>query len=459
MSIIKKRITLLFQSPEEIVDSLGKNDTHLIIKNQNKVFIQTRWRIINNNTEEDKSDSLVRITWKSTGSSSTDNHDGDIIYPSLNLLDPIINTGFNVYTNDSNITSLNHYPLIKTPKYNLLHSNTPLYDLFPSIFSGDELNLIDPSSFVPKNQFDILKDSYVTEINKYEVLEPNDLLFIQQNDNNNSSSSNSNNGDTAALSNTTISNLEVGLFYVDSLDDTDINLSGLRCLWNQTDIIQTCLKTSLFYKPFITKQKNNPFLNVQLEEPIGLHPNILIDLSNYHQINPNCQYYLFSQLPLELFVDKFQSDPIFVFGEHDLELPEYKLVQRSWGSEVLYQLEPGKVNKITLHSRYLNITTPYPSTLNVSFDPIVFKACDKNSLDIIKNPFYSKSLGLESFFTDDTNFNLLSSTTLSVPIPRPGYTDFNKIQLLTGITLLFSIIYLTWKVIPKRVPTRKYKHE
>lgn len=453
MSVIKKRITLLFQTPEDIVEGLTRNDAQLIIKNQNKVFIQTRWTIINNNIEENNSNHLVRITWKNKGSFIDTHGDDDhnAIEPFHNQLDPIINTGFNIYVNNSNITSLSDYPLIKTPKYNLLHSNTPLYDLFPNILSNTELNLIDPNDFTLKTQFDILKNPNMTEINKYEVLEPNDLLIIQQN-NNNSSSSDKNNT-------TIISNLEVGLFYINSFDDIDTNISGLRCLWNQTDKIQTCLKTSLFYKPFITRQYRNPFLKVQLEEPIGLHPKILIDLSNYHQVQTNCQYYLFSQLPLELFIDKFQSNPIFVSGEDDLELPEYKLVQRSWGSEFLCQLEPGQVNELILHSRYLNITTPYPSTFNATFDPIVFKACDKNALDIVKNPFYSKSLGLESFFTDDTKFDLLYSTTLNVPIPRPGYTNFNMIQLLTGLTLLFSIIYLTWKVIPKRVPAKKYKHE
>lgn len=447
MSIIKKRVTLLFQSPEDIADSVQRNETHLIIKNRNEVLIQTRWQIINDRIDENNTNGLIRITWKDRKYSTNDydNNTGSFI----NTINGIINTGFNVYLNDSTVTHLNGYPLIKTPKYNLLHCNKPLLDIFANIFSADESSLIGFNDFNPSNQFDILKDSNITEINKYEILEPNSLFLIGEEKNNN------NNNNT--LSNT-VSNLEVGLFYIDFFDKSDINLSGLRCLWNQTNMIETCLKTSLFYKPLVTRTNNTPSLQIQLEEPIGLHPKILVNLSNY-ETETNCQYFLFSQLPLELFMDKFQSDPVFLFGEHDLELPEYKLTERSWGSEFLYLLEPGQINELTLHSRYLNISTPNPSIFNVTFDPVVFKACDKNPLDIVKNPFYSKSLGLESFFTDDTNFNILNSTSLIVPIPRPGYKDYNKIQFFTGLTLLLSIMYLIWKVIPKRASTEKRKNE
>ncbi|CAL9731576.1 protein Pbn1p [Monosporozyma unispora] len=421
---IKKRITLLFETPEEIGKNLQRNDTHLTIKGDHKVVVQTRWQFIRGEGEE-KGGDQIRITWK---------HEDSEINAGSTVINGYINAGLNVYTSDSNITSLHEVPLIETPRYNILHSDNKNDIHLKDFLTTEQLTFVDLN--LEASQYDIIKTSNQTEINESWILEAK-TPFTIENDN------------------PQILNQEVGLFYIDSQDEVDVNLSGLRCLWENTPQIDRCLKTSLFFKPAFLPPTEQ-LTPIYLDEPVGLHPKVLVDLSSRID-ETNCEYYLFAQLPLEIFVDKFQTSPVFVFGEHDLELPEYKLREKAWGSETLYQLTPGEVNELILHSRYLNITTEAPSFSNISFAPTVFKACDKNSLDIIKNPFYVKSLGLESFFTDDTKFHLLNTTKLTVPIPKPGSDDFNNVQIITGVTILFAIIYLIWKVSPRKLSPKEKK--
>lgn len=423
VTTIKKRITLLFETPEEIGSNLQRNDTHLTIKGDQKVIVQTRWQFINAEGEINDG-KQVRVTWKS---------DGTKLSTASTVMNGYINSGLNFYTSDSNVTSLHKMPLIETPRYNILHSSNPEIQL-QDFLTDEQLSFVDLN--LEASQYDIIKTANKTEINESWELEANTPLVIEKNSNQ-------------------ISNQEVGLFYIDSQDEVDINLSGLRCLWDNSPQIERCLKTSLFYKPAFLAP-NDQVTPIYLDLPVGLHPKVFVDLSS-HKEETNCEYYIFAQLPLEVFVDKFQTSPVFVFGEHDLELPEYKLHEKAWGSETLYQLTPGEVNELTLHSRYLNITTETPSYSNISFEPIVFKACDKNSLDIIKNPFYAKSLGLESFFTDDTNFHLLNTTKLTAPIPKPGLEAFDNVQIITGTTILIAIIYLVWKSIPGKFSKKEKK--
>lgn len=395
----------------------------MTIKGDHKVVVQTRWQFIDAEGESNDG-KQARITWK---------NDQTTLSTASTVLNGYLSSGLNFYTSDSNTTFLHGFPLIETPRYNILHSNNAKIQ-FKEFLTDEQLSFVDLN--LDTSQYDIIKTANKTEINESWELQANTPLVIERDSNQ-------------------ISNQEVGLFYIDSQDEVDINLSGLRCLWDNSPQIERCLKTSLFYKPAFLAP-NDQLTPIYLDQPVGLHPKVFVDLSS-HREETNCEYYLFAQLPLEVFVDKFQTSPVFVFGEHDLELPEYKLHEKAWGSETLYQLTPGEVNELILHSRYLNITTEVPSYSNISFEPTVFKACDKNSLDIIKNPFYGKSLGLESFFTDDTNFHLLNTTKLTAPIPKPGLDDFNNVQIITGTAILFAMIYLLWKSIPRKVSTKEKK--
>nr|Q751U2.3 RecName: Full=Protein PBN1 [Eremothecium gossypii ATCC 10895] len=247
---------------------------------------------------------------------------------------------------------------------------------------------------------------------------------------------------TAAAGGTDEAKVETGVFYPEISDGADVSLSGFRCTWlrdgsGRTD---TCQKTLLMYKPAHVHMPE-PAVGIELVQPVTLHPVIEVDLSSVSASGPACAHHVFLQLPAQLFVDKFQQPPELLFGEDDLELPEYKV--EAWGSEVIYALEPGRVNRVQLHSRYAR---PGPGRRYevVPLRPYVFEACDTGSADIAENPFYSKGMGFEAYFTADTVFKHRNSTRLNIPVPRGNSNDFPSIQYVTVLSILFSVLYISY---------------
>lgn len=353
----KERITVLFPEAEDIGRCSDQNETHISIKGCNNVTIQRRriWT----HPEPIDDDSVTRITWRNPL----------ISIKQSSVIEPALNSGLNIYFNSSNRYK---EPYVKTPVFNLIHKETFELEKYLS-------NVLNYSNFEWNPQdtnYDILIDNKSTTLIEYRTLSEQDEISFGKSKN--------------------VKKEEIGLFYMDSFDETDVNLSGIRCSWkDESPLMEKCLKTTLFYKPAFIN--NGPELEqsvpISVEEPVGLHPKINIDLSTYEQLD-SCQYYFYSQLPLQIFVDKFQSSPIFVFGEDDLELPTYKIA--SWGSEVLFELNPEEVNEIVLHSRYVKPTNDSETYENVSFTPIILRACDTSSNQLTHNPFYSKGFGFEA---------------------------------------------------------------
>ncbi|AGO10782.1 AaceriAFR733Wp [[Ashbya] aceris (nom. inval.)] len=236
--------------------------------------------------------------------------------------------------------------------------------------------------------------------------------------------------------------VETGVFYPEISDGADVSLSGFRCTWLRDGSGRTdaCQKTLLMYKPAHVETRE-PAVGIDLVQPAGLHPAIDVDLSGVSASGPTCAHYVFLQLPAQLFVDKFQQPPDLLFGEDDLELPEYKV--QAWGSEVVYALEPGRVNRVQLHSRYARPGLGRGYEV-VPVWPYVFEACDTGSVEVSANPFYSKGLGFEAYFTPDTVFNHRNSTRLSITIPRGNSRDFASIQYVTVLSILLSVFYITY---------------
>lgn len=247
---------------------------------------------------------------------------------------------------------------------------------------------------------------------------------------------------------------------MDASDESDVDIGGIRCNWRMDDgKMERCQKTSLLYKQgHIAYNHSTTTTSLYLNEPIGLHPKIMIDLTDFEE-RPKCMYLMHLQLPLELFIDKFQSSPLLLFGEDDLELPEYSLRDKAWGSESIFELKAGTMNEVTLHTRYIEPSNNKGDKLEVSFDPEVILACDTGDNKVSRNPFYKKGLGYESLFTDDTTFRHLNSTTLLVPIPRPDTKDYSKIKNGTLLCLLISIIYIFSKVFGNNKKKRSVKRE
>ncbi|CCD22183.1 Pbn1p NDAI_0A00230 [Naumovozyma dairenensis CBS 421] len=421
--MLKERVAVLFPTAEDIGKCSTHNDTHVDVKACVKdVVVQKRWILDYSIDESPRDPDLIRrITWKN----------GIIQSRKSTVIEPDLNVGFNVYDKSANPAA----NAVITPKFDVIHSDTFEIDqYFPS---NVDLAFI---TWDPENcQYDISIFDSEVHIVEYSILKNNTTLsFTKENH---------------------VNLAEIGIFYVDSSDNEDVNLSGLRCNWLEDAIdnsIESCLKTTLFYNPAFIY--NDPFdqssnVSIELAKPIGIHPKITVDLSSCPATN-DCEYYFYSQLPVEIFVDKFQSSPVFVFGQADLELPAYKLRDGPWGSETLFKLEPGQLNEITLHSRYLEPTNSYIQT-GIDFYPKIVKACDTISNRIANNPFYSKSLGPESYFTENTLFYNLNSTKLTVQIASANINDYFKVEYMTLLCIILAMFYLIQKIFGYNKPSTK----
>lgn len=402
---VKSRFTAVFQDAEHVGESSDISDDQIIVKGGPNVVTQERW-VWDSRIQEHGGP--MRITWKI----------GDYERSNLSrLVGAALSPGLNVY-------SLSDEPLrrsLETPFYKSFHS--AIFDIeeyFPP-GSQDLFRFLRPD----KCDVDIKITANRIEVAQWCLLPSNETLTFRKEEG--------------------IDACEVGLFYLDTRDHIDVNLSGLRCKWGPNDKVDNCQKTTLFYKTSHIESGPLKHPVVKLETPVGLHPKMLVDLRNF-PTSEKCEYFTYLQLPVDLFIDRFQSSPVFLYGEHDLELPEYKLRDKSWGSEALFRLDAGIVNEVPLHSRYVEPVKGNESKI-VTFTPLTFQACDSNDSDITQNPFYSRGPGYESFFTSDTIFSVLDSTNLEVAIPKPDVTNYEATKLVTLACLLLSLVYIWTKVI------------
>lgn len=325
--------------------------------------------------------------------------------------------GFNIFTNSSGSIA----KFIDTPVGKVYYSDT---------FEDNALSKWFPPEFVDQllrysedNDLDITVTRGRVEVNRYYEL-TDDNLF--------------------PLNGTESVKTEAGIFQVDTEDDTDTSLSGLRCTWHTgSGAINKCQRTLFFYNQIYADKSSLSEVSLTLSEPVNLHPVVQIDLTSKRPIH-NCEYYAYFNLPKYFFIDQFQSIPTLLFGEHDLELPEYKL--SGFGSISLFTLQPGSINEVTLHSRYIKPTNDGSAFFEAAFTPQVFYACD-TSIELTKrSPFYTGKIGYEHFFTDNTKFYYLNSTKMTINLPKLDSSDNLCIQLFTLGLVLFSVLYLIRKL-------------
>lgn len=404
---VKSRSTVLFQEAEDVGEHLEIGDGLLSVNGGPGVVVQQRWIV--ERVSQDV-DGLQRITWRNGnfGSSNLSRAIGATLSP-----------GFNVYSTSND--TLNHS--LETPLYRSYHGDVFEASQYLPAVHEEIYSHLKPE----KCDIDIRLEENRTVVAQWCLLPENETVTFKKED--------------------YVDACEVGLFYLDTRDDVDVNVSGLRCKWRSDGELENCQKTTLFYKTSHVPSSGIEAPTIELETPVGLHPKVLIDLRNSSK-SQNCGYYMSLQLPIDLFVDKFQSSPLFLYGEHDLELPEYKLREESWGSESLFELEAGIVNEVTLHSRYVEPVAGNESKA-VTFSPLLFKACDSDDKDITENPFYSRGLGFESFFTPNTIFAAFDSPVIEVAIPRLDTGHYEATKLTTLAFLLISLMYLLSKIILK----------
>ncbi|QLL31169.1 hypothetical protein HG536_0B00300 [Torulaspora globosa] len=404
---VKSRFTVVFQEAEDVGERLEISDDELTVKGGPDVVVQQRWII---DSAEQGIEGLRRVTWSN----------GAVERSSLSrVISAALSPGFNVYSTEASFLSQS----LETPFYRSYHSTIPKVREYVPVELGKILSQLDAE----KCDIDIRLMGNRTEIAQWCLLRDNEnITFRKEAD---------------------IDACEAGLFYLDTRDSIDVNLSGLRCKWGPDGVMNKCQKTTLFYKTAHISPTTLERPTIELETPVGLHPKILIDLSSTPK-SQKCEYFLHLKLPTDLFVDRFQSSPLFLYGAQDLELPEYKLRGETWGSESLFELDAERLNEITLHSRYVEPMAGNQSK-TVRFTPLLFRACDSDEKILMENPFYSRGLGYESFFTPNTIFEAFPSSVLEVTIPRPDTVHYETTKLVTLTCLLVSLVYILLKIAMK----------
>ncbi|QLQ78682.1 hypothetical protein HG537_0B00320 [Torulaspora globosa] len=404
---VKSRFTVVFEEAEDVGERLEALGDELRVRGGSDVVVQQRWVI---DSLEPGIDGERRVTWSSGGIEGS---------KLARVVSATLSPGFNVYSTEIGQLSRS----FETPFYQLYHSRDPQFREYVPVDLAGIWSRLDPG----KCDIEVKMSGNRTEIAQWCLLRDNEnITFRKEPD---------------------IDACEAGIFYLDTRDSIDVNLSGLRCKWSDDGVLQKCQKTTLFYKTshFPFRSLDQP--TVELETPVGLHPKMFIDLTNSHA-SEKCGYFLHLTLPVDLFVDRFQSSPLFLYGAQDLELPEYKLRNETWGSESLFELDAEQLNEITLHSRYVEPVAGNQSK-TVDFTPLLFRACDSDEKTLLENPFYSRGLGYESFFTPNTIFGAFPLRSLEVTIPRPDTAHYETTKLVTLTCLLVSLVYILLKIIVK----------
>ncbi|CCE63481.1 hypothetical protein TPHA_0E03920 [Tetrapisispora phaffii CBS 4417] len=423
----KNRLTVLLNEKDTFDEYISTNDTHVKVKGKTDgIHLQQRYTIERSDASTKLPDEILRLTWRSI--------DG-MKRPSV--IEPFLTFGFNAYTNVNSELLGDYSNSVDSKVYHVFHGDS-LLEMEKILLKYEDIptKLID---FDMGNDYDIIIDNKSVQINEYKILHENDIFEY---------------GKSEFFD---FDKMEAGIFNLESQDDIDTNLGGISCIWRAEDNnIEKCQKTMLLFKSgHIEKDQRNEKNIIEIEQPVGLHPKLLVNLTDIRVSDDQCNIYMFLQLPLEIFVDQYQSDPFFLFGEHDLELPSYKLKDKAWGSETLFELEPGMVNEITLHSRYVEPFSNLSENLNMDdhfishIEPIVFEECATGALNLKSNPFYSKNLGLEAFFTEDTIFKHIETKSFNIPIPRPNSSEYEATVYITVFCLVTSIIYLLYKMFGK----------
>ncbi|SCU95463.1 LAFA_0G00540g1_1 [Lachancea sp. 'fantastica'] len=412
----KTRITVLFESLQDL-EQIAPDSQHGA-DNSESIHIkgsgqQVQHRTVVNHVGEFQH---VRITWK--GSTNTQTHDSFLEAPLMNGLNIYIVAG----EPNKQISGA-----IKSAKYQLIHSD-----------SFDE-NLV--REYLPAEVFEVddldwkLKDYDITLDRRKQRAQIDEYYELE----------NGHNQNISYLDR--YGKLEVGLFFPESPDKIDVHLNGAICNWNREGVIEQCQKTYLFYQKAHVISPEGQGIPVDLLEPVGLHPTFSVDLRN-RTSSDNCGYYLYLTTPADIFLDKFQSSPIFIAGATDLEAPEYAVKDSSWGMEALLALTPGQLNEVKLHTRYIRPQSA-GGHKSVNISPVVFQACDTEYDNIHENPFYSKSSGFDALFTNNTHFSHLNSSTYAINIPAATAEAYDFIQVGTWAALFLSTLYILIKIFKK----------
>lgn len=379
---------------------------------------------------------LVRVQWSNLDSQKDElfqNFENDGL--TINLVPGIANyeeifDKFGEYLKFNLNINFNNKTLISTPTSALFHSNQLIKSSVIDNFLRKLVpNGLDRISFL--TNFELIYEN--SQLIIQWISSPYDLLIDK----------------TPKLRN------EVALIKTKKLG-VDLEVSGIRVVLDEEDSLPPT-KTLFFVKNRHNKISDQ--LDIEFQEPIGLHPTLKI--SNFENLSDpphsSCELFLLNMMNSQLFFDSYQYDKkkftlIGAWGESNLEAPIWKVSK--FGSVQLFQLNHEVLKslnefEIKFHSRYLK-----PSSNN-EFEfitPEIFWACNaeefiEDFIEFNSNPFNNYGLGYESFFEETTNFYHLNKNNrvLKFEIPTPDAKDVELVQNITFITLTIGLFYLITK--------------
>ncbi|KAL7666709.1 Protein PBN1 [[Candida] zeylanoides] len=247
---------------------------------------------------------------------------------------------------------------------------------------------------------------------------------------------------------------EIGIFILDREITTadDLMLSGVRYVIDPTAPDNDKLHQTMFHvKP---RHRVHGKYTVGLVQPQGLHPTLQFrgqgpsTLPHDADVS-DCKLYYYHAVSKSFFIDKFQLpkhfSTVLMYGDSDLEAPEYRC--RGWGVEAMFEVDGSRDFDLTLHSRYQAPVTD-ASTTRVDRhmgSPMLFYACSATEANLLAtSPFDTPATGPQGFFTNDTVFYHLqsSSPVLTASIPRARGNP----ALVESLTLAVVALGFAWLV-------------
>ncbi|KAL6947411.1 hypothetical protein ACO0QE_002295 [Hanseniaspora vineae] len=503
------RLTLLFNSKgdlynqdEELVDI--KDDGNVIINKENiidggnEIFVQNKTTLVNVEILPEEGKKILknyRITLQKNTPDKVKRY----------LIEPFLSKGLNIY--EYQVHDINNkneeYTSASFNNYPLLHNILKEYDIDMEFAEDKNYDILIQEQQQQQQHLDELSTNKVVrkvEINEYYSLQNKPPLL-----------------ERFQIDESQFD--DIGFFYIDSEKLWNlINFSGLTCKENKNKNNKTklqCNKTSFWYSQLFTdhkrlsdnfshqhhsltnkKQHLLDTMDYIVQEPEfdannGLHPQFTINAEKYEnrfakQLTPvnegvydtakqqKCDYYLYLDLPNQIFLNKFDSEfesipqqsqshleLIAQVGDFDLEKPDYQMPENGKTLNLIkLHMDQNSSNttfRFNLHKRYTNPTNKTQLTSipeNYEFESYVFQKCPLD-FENKGNPFIKKNYGslLDNFIlsNDDKFFvDMIHSNTHQFTIPTPDISGYSTIHLWTWTCIGLSMIYLFYKMFGKK---------
>ncbi|EPX73532.1 pig-X [Schizosaccharomyces octosporus yFS286] len=238
-----------------------------------------------------------------------------------------------------------------------------------------------------------------------------------------------------------------------STTDGDINTNGY---WEE----KTKSWKVLDIKNRYTKSEN--VYSAELEQPTGLHPKLLVNLTNLKPPNKHCTLRGVLRLPSTLFVDQYELssmsemsagnlDQILkIYGETDLEAPTYTLPGTGsilWFQVFLNETARHEYNlqlELPLHTRYQLPTKRDAYAKTIFYSPSVYWDCSKKKIPIEEEPLSHLLFNRYVY-----PLKSIGPSNLTITIPTANVEHEQAVRWITNTVILGMFFYVVSFLIRK----------